>query len=376
MKLSKLTRLDKDELLKEIEELTLAIAEYNKILGDESYRNICLKKKIADMKSKYGDERRTKIIQMAEEPKEKKDAPVVEPEKCVVIMNNNGALKRIPVTAFRTQKTNTKGIKTQDDITSAVIRTNTVDSLLVFTNKGNMYRIAVNDIPEGTNTSKGTPMEQLVAMQPEERTAVIYSLYKGSTDKYVVFVTKNGIVKKTAIEEYSQTRKKTGLAAIALMDTDELASVFLASDEDVILVSELGMMIRFPLAEIACQGRVTRGVKGITLNPGDAVLTALPVRNTNDDLAIFTHEGLGKRIVLNEIPTQRRAGKGLQAYKLPKDSSNWISAATMVADVDQLLVMGKSNSLCITGESIPVIGRTGLGNIIIKDNNILSVSKI
>ena len=164
MKLSKLTKLDKDDLLNEIEELRLAIQDYENILNNEVYRSNKLIEKIIAMRDKYGDERRTELVDL-EIPKEEKEKVYVEPEKCVVMITESGLIKRIPTASFKVQKRAGKGIKTQDDITKAVIRTNTVDSLMVFTNQGKMYRLSVNDVPVGTNSSKGTSIKSLIELK-------------------------------------------------------------------------------------------------------------------------------------------------------------------------------------------------------------------
>lgn len=374
MKLSKLTKLDRDDLLKELEELRLAIAEYNKLLNDQEYRYASLAEKVKDLKEKYGDERRTKIVQIADSTKEEKEIEFVEPEKCVVVMTEGGTIKRIPQSSFRTQKRNTKGIKTQEDITSCVIRTNTIDSLMIFTNQGNMYRLLVDNIPVGTNVSKGTPITGLIEMEENEKPTVIYSIYRDTDAKYILFVTKNGLVKKTSLEEYTKTKKKNGILAINIKDNDELASVFLVKDEDIILITELGNAIRFNSMEVGSTSRATSGVKGISLKEGDAVSVALPIHDTKDELGIFFSSGVGKKIKLSELPAQKRAGKGLQIGKL--GDKEWVSAAALISDEDNILIVGNLTSVCISAADVPSLGRAATGNMMIKGNKIKSVSKI
>ena len=374
MRLSKLTKLDKDDLIKELEEVRLAIVKFEKIINDQSFRDIELKEKVNDLKNKYGDARRTVISQIEDSPKEK-EIKFVEPEKCVVVMTESGLIKRIPATSFRTQRRNGKGVKAQDDITHAVIRTNTIDSLMIFSNKGKLYRLLVNDIPVGTNVSKGQYIKSLITMAPDEEPAVIYSIYRDTDAKYVLFTTKNGLVKKTTLDEYVKTKKKTGLAAINIKEGDELASVSLIKDEHIIVITENGMAIRFKSEDIGATSRATAGIKGISLGKDDKVLTAIPVRNNTDKLAIFSHNGLGKKIDLSELPVQNRAGKGLACYK-PTNSTGKVVAATLVEDADSILVMGEKSNICIDAKEIPALGRASIGNNIIKDNKIVSVSKV
>ena len=371
MKLAKLAKLEKVEIENEKTELESELARLKAIIANPIPELINI---FNSIKKTYGDARRSTITQMAT-TKEEKEIEFVEPEKCVIIMTEGGLVKRIPATSFRTQKRNGKGVKTQDDITHAVIRTNTIDSLMIFSDKGKMYRLLVNDVPVGTNVSKGTSIKSLINMDMDEQPAVMYSIYRDTDAKYVLFVTKNGLVKKTSLDEYVKTKKKTGIAAIALKDDDELAVVSLVQDEQLILVTKNGMAIRFDSKEISPTSRTTSGVKGITLSNGDYIVSALPVRNINDKLAIFSHNGMGKKIDLTELPVQKRAGKGLMVYK-PTDSTGYISAAALVEDADSVLILGDKSSICIEASEIPNLSRASIGNIIIKNNKVLSVSKV
>ena len=371
MKLAKLAKLEKIEIENEKTELENELARLNAIIANPIPELINI---FNFIKKTYGDARRSTITQMAT-TKEEKEIEFVEPEKCVIIMTEGGLVKRIPATSFRTQKRNGKGVKTQDDITHAVIRTNTIDSLMIFSDKGKMYRLLVNDVPVGTNVSKGTSIKSLINMDMDEQPAVMYSIYRDTDAKYVLFVTKNGLVKKTSLDEYVKTKKKTGIAAIALKDDNELAVVSLVQDEQLILVTKNGMAIRFDSKEISPTSRTTSGVKGITLSDGDYIVSALPVRNINDKLAIFSHNGMGKKIDLTELPIQKRAGKGLMVYK-PTDATGHISAAALVEDADSVLILGDKSSICIEASEIPNLSRASIGNIIIKNNKVLSVSKV
>jgi DNA gyrase subunit A len=240
-----------------------------------------------------------------------------------------------------------------------VLRTNTIDSLMVFTDRGKMYRLLVNDIPVGTNVSAGQSIKSLIAMDTDESPTVIYSIYRDTDAKFVLFVTKNGMVKKTALEEYIQTKKKTGIAAINIKEGDELVSVSLVKDEPLILLTKNGMGIKFSSLEIGATSRVTAGVKGINLNAEDEVVAALPVRDENDYLAVFGVNGMAKKFASSELPLQKRSGKGLICHK------NEIAAAALVSDEDTLLVCGDSNSICVAAKDITIGARPSLGTIVI-----------
>ena len=373
MRLGKLAGLERLEIENEKAELLKIIDHLNAILQDSITE---LRKRLDTIVKKYGDDRRTELTQIEEvKTKEEKEITLVPPEKCVVVMTESGMLKRIPSTAFRAQRKGGKGVKTQDDITSAVIRTNTVDSLMLFTNKGKMYRLLVNNIPEGTNTSKGTPARALIEMEANENVQTIYSIYRDTDAKYVLFITKKGLVKKTALTEYVGTKKTKGIGAITLKEGDTLASVTLINDEQLLIFSHLGYCIKFNTTEITPTGRLTAGVKGINLNDNDEVVAALPIRHQEDDIAIFSSEGYGKRLPLKDVSLQKRSGKGLLIYK-PSETGGYITCAQLVNDEDNVLLIGNKNSICISAKEIPSMTKGAIGNLMLKNNKILNVSKV
>lgn len=372
MKLSRLAKLEKVELEEEKKKLNALIADLLRILENPTDEVI---KRLREIVATFGDERRTEITQIAKETSEEKKLAFVEPEKCVVVMTEGGAIKRIPTSTFKTQRRGGKGIKSQDDIVSEVIRTNTIDSLMIFSDKGKMYRLLVDDVPVGTNASKGTPVKALVSMDMDESPAVIYSIYRDTDAKYMLFITKKGLVKKTALSEYVETKKKTGVAAITLKDDDELAVVTLIKDEPIIIVTRNGNVIKFNSNEIGATSRATSGVKGIGLNTNDYVIAGLPLRCAEDTLALFSTKGYGKRIAQEDILSQKRGGKGLNCFKSGLLTGE-LAGAQLVNDEDNILVMGDKSSLCLSASEIPVVSRANTGSIIIKNNTILSVSKV
>lgn len=365
MKLGKLAGLEKIELQEEKAKLEEAIAHYAAIIGCPTEE---LRTSLKALVAQFGDARRTELTQLVEDKED--ETAFVEPEKCVIIMTEAGNVKRIPASNFKITNRNTKGVKTQDDITSCVIRTNTIDSLLVFTNKGTMYRLVVDNIPVGTNASKGTSLKALIEMEADEKPQVIYSIYKDNTAKYVLFVTKNGVVKKTPIEEYIGTKKKSGITATKLREGDSLAAISLITDEDIILYTSKGYGIRFNSSEVTSTSRNTVGVKGITLGDNDTVLGMSVIRDNTDDLAVFAKTGIGLRIKLSDITSQSRGGKGVIFHK------EGLAGVALVNDTDNLLICGNKSSICISAKEIPHLTRGAQGNIIIKNNQIQSVSKI
>lgn len=371
MKLSRLAKLEKIELQNEKNSLVDELARLNAILANPIPE---LKNIYTELKNTYGDARRSTITQVVS-TKEEKEIEFVEPEKCVVVLTESGLIKRVPATSFRNQRRNGKGVKTQDDITNMVIRTNTIDNLMVFTNKGKMYRLLVNDIPVGTNVAQGQSIKSLIAMDADEEPSVIYSIYRDTDAKYVLFTTKNGLVKKTALEEYIKTKKKTGIAAITIKENDELVSVNLIKDEPIVIITANGMAIQFSSTEVGTTSRTTAGVKGINLGDGDKVISTLVVRHDTDYLAIFSENGLGKKFPIKEITIQKRSGKGLMCYK-PSATTGNVIAAALVDDTDSVLICGNRSSLCLSATEIPLLSRVSIGNQLIKDNKLLSISKV
>lgn len=370
MKLGSLAGLERIELEKEAEELANKIKELNALLSSEELQENKVKENLKNIVAKYGDKRRT-FLEQIEVPKEEKEIAAVVPEDCVVIMSQSGNIKRVPTSAFKIQKRNGKGIKSEDDAILDMISTNTVDTLMLFSNKGKMYRILVDNVPTGTNISKGSPVNGLITLDTNEKIIAMTSLYRKSKAKYVIFITKQGLFKKTAIEEYMGGKKTTGIAAIKLKEGDSIANVTFAEEEDFIVITKCGMSIHFETKDIAAIGRATSGVKAIKLADNDEVLVGLPIKHLTDTLAVFSENGLAKKTSLDEYPVQGRGGKGLAVLK-----DGVVVGAALVSDDDLILLCGKPNSICISAKDIPQLGRISVGNQMINGSKIRSVVKV
>lgn len=369
MKLSKLARLEKVELEKEKEELLRAIEDLEHLLKFREVQVEKLWERLSDIVKKFGDERRTELAQI-EVPKEEKEIAEVIPENVVVVTTKTGLIKRVPQSSFRVQRRNTKGVKSEDNALLDVVKTNTVDTIMFFTNCGKMYRTLVDNIPVGTNATKGCLISDLVKLDNDEKIIAVTSLHRKTTPKFAIFVTKKGMIKKTYLEEYMSARKNTGIAALRVRDDDEVVDVIFQDEESIILISKNGNSIKFETKDITPVGRVTLGVKGMRLDENDEIVAALPIHKDTDNLAIFTTNGLGKKVELNEFPLQGRGGRGTICSK------EEIAGALMISDEDNILLCGNKNSLCIAATEIPLLGKISLGNIMIKDNKILKVTKI
>ena len=370
MRLSSLAKLEKLELENEKKELLNKLQELQQILISSDLRKIIIKNRLNAIVRKYGDNRRTELAQI-ELPKEEKEIATVIPVDCVVLMTQNGDIKRIPKSNFKIQKRNGKGVKNLDDALLGVISTNTIDNLMLFTNKGKMYKLLVDNIPEGTNSSKGVAINNLIKLEPQEKVIAISSFERKTDAQYVIFITKKGQFKKTSIEEYKTVKKTTGIIAIKLNEGDTIANVVFANEEDFVIITENGMSIRFETKNIAAIGRNTAGVKSIKLNEDDRVLTGFPITSNIQYIAIIAENGLGKKMKIDDFILQGRAGKGISIYK----ESN-IRGAEPVSNEDNLLIIGKPNSICISIEDLPILSKLGQGNQIIKNSIIQSVVKI
>lgn len=373
MKLRKLTGLEKVELEQENKELVEEANHLKSILGSTEVLNSVLIDELNEIKSNYGDARKTDVTNIIVKADEK-DIQYVQPEEVVVVMTKAGNIKKIPAKSFKVQNRNGKGVKNQDDIILDVIRTNTIDTLMVFTALGKMYRLVVDQVPTGTNSSRGVAIHTLVKMEEHDKAIAITSLKRKTDAEFVVSVSEQGMIKKTKLEEYMKA-KKSGIAAVGLREGDSIANIVFIKDEQLILVSEKGMSIRFKTDNIGSVGRTAIGVRGMKIAEGDRVVAALPINKDTDELAIFSQYGMAKRTPLKEYPIQGRDGKGTITYK-PNDTTGVVVSAALVEDKDNVLVVGDQTSICISAKDIPSLGKASLGNIMIKGNNVMSVTKI
>lgn len=374
MRLSKLAHMEKIALENEKKELINTINDINDILINKSRQLSIIRERLVAIVKKYGDNRRTELAQI-EVPKDDKEIEAVIPEDVVVITTQTGYIKRVPKKSFKVQRKKGKGVKSADSVILDAFSTNTIDTLMVFTSKGKMYKILVNNIPAGTNVSKGVPLTTLINCGNDESIVAVTSLNRKTDAKYVVFITKKGLVKKTELEEYTKIKRSTGIAAIKIKDGDDIANVTFLKDEDLILITKKGQSIHFITTDIKPIGRTTSGVKGIKMDEDDEIVIGLPIHNEKDKVAVFTSKGLMTQTELDEFPCQGRGGKGLMIYK-PKESTGNIIGALMLSEEDNILAIGRPNSICISAREVPTIKRGGAGNLMIKDSIITSVVKL
>ncbi|AXF52511.1 MAG: DNA gyrase subunit A [Caudoviricetes sp.] len=372
MRLGKLAGLEKIELQQENKNLNAEIEKLNKILSSKEVQTKVIKDRLSYIVNKYGDERRTEVLQLKESKVDEKESII--PEDAVVVLTQTGNIKRIPKVSFKKQRRNGKGIKSKSEAILTTISTNTIDSLFLFSSKGKMYRLLVDKIPQGTNISKGININSLLDMESDEEVIAATSLNDDIKAKYIVFFTKKGLFKKTLLEEYLKVKKNKGIAAIKLREGDSIANAAFMNEEEVFLITKKGMSIRFATKDIKPIGRDTSGVKSINLYDNDEVLIGLPIVSEKENIAIFISNGIGKKCRLFDFSIQGRGGRGVLISNL-KDCDCTLTGAAMVNDKDSLLLNGRNNTICIGAEEIPLLSRNGNGNLMMK-GEIVSVVKL
>ena len=320
MPLGRLAGLEREKIQTEVDELHAKIAEYNAILADEQKIRAIVKEELLEIKEKFNDPRRTELATIEGEVDIE---DLIPEESCVVTLTRFGYLKRQPLDVYKTQRRGGRGISgmtsRDEDFVSDIYTCSTHDYLMFFTNKGKVYRIKGYEIPEGSRTSRGTNVVNILPLEQNEKiTCVIKTSDIAAENKYYVMVTRNGIIKRTEYNAYINVRK-SGLIAINLDEGDELAWVKITNgSDDLILATRNGMSIRFNEEDARSMGRTARGVKAIALDEGDQVV-GMVVAEEGKDILTVSQSGLGRRTDVSEYRIQTRGGKGLRNYYCDKN---------------------------------------------------------
>lgn len=320
MPLGRLAGLEREKIQTEVDELHAKIAEYNAILADEHKIRAIVKEELLEIKEKFNDPRRTELATIEGEVDIE---DLIPEESCVVTLTRFGYLKRQPLDVYKTQRRGGRGIsgmtRRDEDFVSDIYTCSTHDYLMFFTNKGKVYRIKGYEIPEGSRTSRGTNVVNILPLEQNEKiTCVIKTSDIAAENKYYVMVTRNGIIKRTEYNAYINVRK-SGLIAINLDEGDELAWVKITNgSDDLILATRNGMSIRFNEEDARSMGRTARGVKAIALDEGDQVV-GMVVAEEGKDILTVSQSGLGRRTDVSEYRIQTRGGKGLRNYYCDKN---------------------------------------------------------
>lgn len=361
MRLRTLTGLERDKIEKEYQELMEKIDYLKSILADEKKLLGVIREEILLISEKYGDDRRTKI---GYDEFDMNDEDLIPVSDTVVTMTHLGYIKRMTVDNFRSQNRGGKGIKgmqtLEEDFIEEIFMTTTHHYIMFFTNFGRVYRLKAYEIPEAGRTARGTAIINLLQIQPGEKITAVITMKEFNQENYLTMATKNGIVKKTSMAEYSNIRK-TGLQAISLREEDELIEVKVTDGEkDIILVTKNGMSIRFHETDVRATGRVSMGVIGMNLDDGDEVV-AMQLHTQGDYLLIVSEYGLGKRTLMSEFNVQNRGGKGLKCYKI-MDKTGSVIGAKAVNDDNEIMMITNEGIIMRTGcEDISVLKRITSG---------------
>ncbi|GIM33658.1 DNA gyrase subunit A [Paraclostridium bifermentans] len=379
MRLQRLTGLERDKIEAEYAELLKKINRLREILSDERLLMNVIKQELTIIKENYSDGRRTEI-KHAEGEIDMRD--LIENEEVAVTLTHFGYIKRMPIDTYKSQNRGGRGISAlttrEEDFIKELITTHTHSRLLFFTNKGRVYRLNAYEIPEAKRQAKGTAIVNLLQLNSDEKIATMISIDDNSESEFLLLTTKKGIVKKTKREEFKNINK-SGLIAIGLREDDELIGVKVTDgSEDVILVTQGGMSIRFNENDIRHMGRTAMGVKGITLGKNDKVVS-MNLCSEGTELLVVSGNGFGKRTSIEEYRSQIRAGKGIKTYNI-NDKTGEIVGAQMVNEDDEMMIINSNGVLIrLRVNEISLFGRVTSGVKLMKTDdevNVVSIAKI
>lgn len=363
MRLKTLSGLQREKIDEEYRQLMELIAHLKDILNSEKLVFEIIKEELIEIRDKFGDDRKTKII-AAEGEIDIED--LIKEEQCVVALTHFGYIKRMPIDTYRSQKRGGKGITgiatREEDFVKQIFTTSTHDTILFFSNKGKLYRLRGYELPEAGRTAKGTAIVNLLSLDPGEKISAVIPIQNFAEGKYLLMATKNGLIKKTALKEYD-TARKTGLQAITLKDEDELITVRLTDGEDnVVLVTKKGMSITFDEKDVRPIGRTAQGVIGIRTNEDDEVIgmeSIIPGGKAT--LLAITENGFGKRTELEEYRVQARGGKGVITYKITPKTGELVGVRISTEEEDVMLITDTGTIIRLNVKDISVLGRSTQG---------------
>ena len=371
MRLKTLSGLQREKIEEEYNELMKLIAHLREILGSEKLVFEIIKEELTEVKEKYGDERLTKIVAAEGEFNEE---DLIKEEQMVVALTHFGYIKRMPIDTYRSQKRGGKGISgistREEDFVKQIFTTSTHDTVLFFSNKGKLYRLRGYEIPEAGRTAKGTAIVNLLSLDAGEKISAVIPISDFEDSKYLLMATKNGLIKKTPLQEYNSSRK-TGLLAITLKDDDELIDVRLTDGQDtVVLVTEKGLCITFDEKDVRPVGRSAQGVLGIRLDEDDTVIGMESILSNNKGVTLLaiTENGFGKRTELEEYRVQNRGGRGVITYKITPKTGNIVGIRMAKEDDDVMLITNSGTIIRINVKDVSILGRATQGVTLMRTN--------
>jgi len=365
MRLARLTGLEIEKLEQELAEVRKLIADLRDILANRERRLNIIKDELRELAQKYGDERRTEIVRAAGDLSLE---DLIADEEMVITVSHHGYIKRLPVSTYRRQRRGSRGLQgmetREEDWVEHLFLAQTHDYVMFFTRQGHCYWLKVHEIPQAGRAARGKPIVNLLALRPDEQIAALVPVREFSEDRYLIFATRQGTVKKTALSAYRNVRA-TGINAINIAEGDELIDVQITNgDDEVILATREGMAIRFHEADVREMGRVATGVRGITLDEGDHVIGMVVVRRDaapETSLLVVTEYGRGKRTPVDEYRLQHRGGKGVINFKT-NGKSGKVVAIKEVQKGDELMLITRNGVVNrVRCDEIRVIGRATQG---------------
>ena len=363
MRLRRLTGLERDKIQSEYDDLVALIADLADILAKPERVATIIKEELEEVKRKFGDARRTEL--MIGEVLSLEDEDLIEETDVLITLSNKGYIKRLDQAEFTAQKRGGRGVQgtgvKDDDFVRELVSTSTHDHLLFFTNKGRVYRLKGYEIPEYGRTAKGLPIVNLLKLDEGESIQTIINVEQDRSDEaYFFFTTRQGLVKRTNVAEFSNIRQN-GLKALNLRDEDELINVFLTDgNTDVIIGTKYGYSVRFNEAVVRNMGRSATGVRGVNLREGDKVVGASVVTD-QDEVLIITEKGYGKRTMASEYPTKGRGGKGIKTANITEKNGPLAGLLTVKGDEDLMIITDTGVMIRTSVENISQTGRSTQG---------------
>lgn len=376
MRMQRLTGLERDKIENEYNELLAKIAEYKAILADETLVLEIISNELQEIRERFGDDRRTEIT-IGEESI--LDEDLIPREEVVITVTHTGYIKRLPVTTYRSQKRGGRGVIGMDtkeqDFVEHLFVSNSHNYLMFFTDKGKVYRIKAYEIPELGRAARGTPIINLIQIEQGEKISAVIQIEETDSDKYLFFATREGIVKKTPLEDYNNIRKG-GLIAINLREEDELIDVKLTDGKQkLILGTADGMSITFSEEDVRSMGRSATGVKGITLDDKDHVI-GMDCIDKELDVLIVTANGYGKRTPASDYRLQTRGGKGIKTINLTEKNGRVVSLKVVKQEEDLMIITTGGTLIRMSMDGISTMGRYAQGVKLINTRDDDSVSTV
>ena len=383
MKLQRLTGLERDKVEAEYQEIEKYISELREILANDSKIYEIMKTELQELKDKY-DDRRTVI---EKERKEINPEDLIKDEEVILTFTNKGYVKRMELSKYKAQKRGGRGVASQntveDDFVENIESAMNLDTLMIFTNQGRVYNIKVYEIPETSKQSRGRLIGNIINLKTDEKIRAIIKTRDFSNENEVIFVTKDGTVKKTNLSEFKNINS-SGLKAIKLKENDDIIYVGLIEDivnEQLLIATQAGYSIRFSCEELRATGRDTMGVKGLTLREGDTVVSALLIKDIeNSSILTITENGYGKRTKIDEYPLQSRIGKGVINLRCSAKTGSVVSVLSVSTDEELMAITSSGVVIRIAVDDIVLYGRATQGVIIMKvhgkDEKVVSITRV